>query len=89
MGHRKKILKRTGIIMGVLVVIILAVNACFVWSTGARLERQLAAIREAGDPVSLADLARPPIPSEKNAATYLQRVNADLQALMGKAYEAP
>ena len=31
-------------------------------TTDARLERQLAAIRDAGDPLTLADLARKPIP---------------------------
>jgi len=41
----------------------------------------LAEIRAAGDPVTLADLARPPIPPEKNAATYLRRAQADLTAI--------
>jgi hypothetical protein len=85
----RKFLKWVGIVLLAFVAIALVVNAWFVSTTGARLERQLAAIREAGDPLSLADLARPPIPSEKNAATYLQRASADVQALMAKAYEAP
>ena len=67
--------------LGGLVVILLLVNAWFVWTTDARLEAQLAAIRQAGDPLTLADLARKPIPPEQNAATYLRRAEADRAAM--------
>jgi hypothetical protein len=60
MTRLKKILKWTGIVLGGLVLIGLVANAVFVWTTDARLERQLAAIREAGDPVTLAELAPNP-----------------------------
>ena len=73
MKKLKEILKWTGIVLGGFVAIGLVANAVFVWTTDARLDRQLAAIRAAGDPLTLADLARPPIPPEKNAATYLRR----------------
>jgi len=56
-------------------------NAWWVWTTDTRLERQLAEIRAAGDPVTLADLARPPIPPEKNADTYLRQADADVDAM--------
>jgi hypothetical protein len=59
----------------------LVANAVFVWITDARLERQLAAIRAAGDSMTLADLAPKPIPPEKNAATYLRRAEADAKAI--------
>ncbi len=59
----------------------LIANAVFVWITDTRLERQLTAIRTAGDPVTLADLARPPIAPETNAATYLRRAQADMAAI--------
>ena len=81
MKRLKKILKWTGIVLGGLVAIGLVANAVFVWTTDTRLERQLAAIRAAGDPLTLADLARPPIPPEKNAATYLRRAEADVAAI--------
>ena len=81
MKRFKKILKWTGIVLGGLVAIGLIANALFVWITDSRLERQLAAIRAAGDPVTLADLARPPIPPETNAATYLRRAEADVAAI--------
>jgi hypothetical protein len=81
MKRLKKILKWTGIVLAGLVAILLIANALFVWTTDTRLERQLAEIRAAGDPMSLAELARPPIPPEKNAATYLRRAEADLAAI--------
>jgi hypothetical protein len=77
----KKILKWTGIVTGGLLAIGLVANALFVWTTDTRLERQLAAIRKSGDPLTLADLARPPIPPEKNAATYLHRAEGDVEAI--------
>lgn len=81
MKRLKKIVKWTGIVLGALVAIGLVANAVFVWITDARLERQLAEIRAAGDPLTLAELARPPIAPEKNAATYLRRAEADLAAI--------
>src|SRR5580704_12817167 len=81
MKRLKKILKWTAIVLGAMVAIALIANALFVWITDSRLEHQLAEIRAAGDPVTLADLARPPIPPEKNAATYLRRAEADLAAI--------
>jgi len=56
-------------------------NAYFVWSTGTRLERSLFALRQAGDPVQLADLARAPIPPEQNADVFLRRAADDLDAI--------
>ncbi|HUY32464.1 MAG TPA: hypothetical protein VMV69_06755 [Pirellulales bacterium] len=55
------------------------------WRAGARLEALLTPIREAGDPLGLADLARAPIPPENNAAVFLRRAENDLQAL-GKEF---
>ncbi len=81
MKRLKKILKWIGVALGLLVAIALIANAIFVWITDSRFERQLAQIHAAGDPVTLADLARPPIPPEKNAATYLRRAEADLTAI--------
>jgi HAMP domain-containing protein len=81
MKRLKRTLKWTGIILGGLVAIGLIANAILFWFTDSRLERQLAEIRAAGDPVTLADLARPPIPPEKNAATYLRRAEAGMAAI--------
>ena len=56
-------------------------NAYYVWSTGTRLERRLARSAQAGEPVQLADLARAPIPPEKNADVFLRRAADDLDAI--------
>ncbi|HLA83178.1 MAG TPA: hypothetical protein VJL29_00160 [Thermoguttaceae bacterium] len=88
MRRVKKILKWTFIVVGGLVAILLIVNAYFVWTTGARLERELAKIRAAGDPTSLADLQPDPIPPEQNAATYLRRAKDDLKAIDHEIYTA-
>ena len=61
--------------------IALVANAAFVWITDSRLERQIAAIRAAGDPVTLAELAPKPIPPERNANTYLREAKADAYAI--------
>jgi hypothetical protein len=86
MKRLKKILKWTGIVLAGLVAIGLIANAWFVWTTDRRLERQLTAIREAGEPLTLADLARKPIPPEQNAATYLRRAEADVTAMNKEVY---
>ena len=67
----------------------LVANAVFVWTTDTRLERQLAAIRAAGDPLTLAELARPPIPPEKNAATYLRRAEAGIEGILREVGAVP
>jgi hypothetical protein len=77
----KKLLIRIGIVAGVIVVILLAIDAYFIWTNGARLDAQLAELRAAGEPTSLEDLTRPPIPPEKNAATYLRRAEKDIESI--------
>jgi hypothetical protein len=77
----KKILKWTGIVLGSLIAVLLVANAVFVWRSGAALESRLQTIRDAGHPLCLADLAREPIPPEKNAAVYYRRARGDLQAI--------
>lgn len=78
----KKVLTWAGAAIVALVAVVLVANVAFVWSTDARLESQLKAIRDAGDPVALADLARPAVPSDKNAATYLRKAEPDVAAIV-------
>src|SRR6266481_4302173 len=76
----KKILRIGGLVLGLLLVLLLIANAVFISITGSRLERHLAAIRAAGDPVTVADLKRVAPPPEQNAATYLRRSLDDEKA---------
>lgn len=87
MKKLKKILKWTAIVGGAALAILLITNAILVWTSGARLEKQIAAIRAAGDPVSLQDLARDPIPPQQNAAVFLRRARDDLEAILAELAE--
>lgn len=77
----QKILIWMGILTGGAIAILLILNAWYVWSTGTRLERQLAALRDADEPVQLANLAQKPIPPDKNAAVFLRRAANDLDSM--------
>ena len=89
MKRLKGILKWSGIVLGGLVAIGLVANAGFVWTTNKQFEQRLAAIRAAGDPLTLGDLARPPIPPEKNAATYLRRAEAGMNSIHKEVRAVP
>lgn len=81
MKRLKTVLKWIAISAVGLIAILLLANAYFVWSSGTALERRLADLRRAGQPVQLSELAGSPIPPEQNADTYLQRAAADLEAM--------
>jgi hypothetical protein len=51
------------------------------WRASARLEKTIARLRAAGEPIRLADLGRAPIPPEENAFTFLKRAEADIKAI--------
>jgi hypothetical protein len=80
MNRLKRFLKVAGIGAAIVLVIALLLNALFGWSASIRLKNRLATLRNAGEPVQLSDLARKPIPPEKNAEEFLRRVSADLDA---------
>ena len=67
--------------VGALIAFSLIYIAVASWRAGARLDRHITAIRAAGDPVTLAELARKPIPPEQNAAVYLRRAEKSLTAV--------
>lgn len=46
-----------------------------------RLEDRLAAVKAAGEPISLTELSRKPIPPEANAATFLNRAQDGMAAI--------
>ncbi len=57
------------------------VHGILCWNSGARLDQRLSAIREDGDPLSLAELARESIAPEQNGATFLRRAAKGLAAI--------
>ena len=87
MKRAKKILLWTGIGAGTLIVILLLASACYLWITGSRLEKKLAALKAASEPICLADLARKPIPPEQNAVTYLLRAKDDMNAVVNAVFD--
>src|SRR5438552_5328898 len=78
----KKILKIGALLLGAFLALWLIGNGISIWVTGSRLEERLAAIRNAGDPVTLADLVRPAPPPDQNAAVLLRRGHAEIDALV-------
>ncbi len=92
MNRRNKTRKWIGIVIVVIVAIPVIIHAVLVWTTSSRLEKQIAAIREAGDPVCLADLAPGPIPAEEDAAVFLQHAKGDVEAIwkeLSTVYDSP
>ena len=86
MSRLKRLLKKLALALGALLIVLLLVNAILVWITGNRLEQRLAALRAAGHPVLLADLQRPALDPEKNAATFLDRAREDMAAFAKETY---
>src|SRR5437016_1213569 len=54
----------------------------------AQIEERIQKLRSAGEPVSLKDLARKPIPPENNAATYLDQAKKDVEAIQKAVHAA-
>lgn len=76
-----RILKWIAIVAGVVIAVVLVINAISIWITGSQLERRLLALRKEGNPIQLADLVREPVPGEKDANAFLRRADDDLEAL--------
>ncbi|HUG70551.1 MAG TPA: hypothetical protein VMM76_22570 [Pirellulaceae bacterium] len=76
-----KILKWTVIGLVAAIAVLLSIVAIVSWRANGRLEQRLNAIRTAGDPVTLSELTREPIHSDRNAVTYLQRVERQVLAI--------
>src|SRR4051794_693269 len=76
----KRLWKRLGLGFVMLVALALLANGLMAWRTTARLNGRVAAIRAAGDPASIADLAPKPIPDAENAAAILKKLQPRLDA---------
>ncbi|HET6883035.1 MAG TPA: hypothetical protein VFI31_22900 [Pirellulales bacterium] len=81
MKKLKTTFKWLAIVGGVLLSLALIVFAFLNWRAGVCLEQQLRPLREAGEPITIADLAPPPVPPERNALTYLRRAEKTVLAM--------
>lgn len=84
--------KRIGIGLALLAAVGLVVNGILAWRAEWRLQSRLAAIRAAGDPASIAELAPAAIPDEENAATILEQIRPRLKEFSkdyGRFYNSP
>ena len=70
----KRVWKRIGLALVILLALAFIANGFMAWWTDYRLQRRIAAIRAAGDPASIADLAPKPIPDAENAAAILAKL---------------
>ncbi len=77
--------KRLGLWLAVLLALAFIVNGFFAWRAEWQLRSRLAAIRAAGDPASIAEMAPAPIPDEQNAAAILDQIRPRM-AEFGKVY---
>lgn len=71
----KRTVKRWAIGLGIVLGILLLVNAVLAWRTESRFEQLVAAVRAEGDPASIAELEPPPIPAEQNAAALVDELS--------------
>lgn len=96
----KRVWTRIGVGLTILVALTLLANGFMIWRTDARLQKRIDAIRAAGDPATIADLAPEPIPPNENAAYHLEQIAPMLDVFskeharfldktpLGKAYDA-
>ncbi len=92
MWPTKRVWKRIGIGFAFLIALALIVNGLFAWRAEWQLRSRLAAIRAAGDPASIAELAPPPIPDDQNAAAIMAKIRPRLEEFgkeHGRFFETP
>lgn len=71
---------RIGIGLALFIAIALCANGFMAWRTERQIQAKLDAIRAAGDPASIADLAPQPVADDENAAAILKRLGPQLDA---------
>lgn len=80
MTKLKSAFKWLAIALGGLLTVALLYLAFLNWRAGVCLEEQLQRLRQAGEPLSIADLAPASVSPERNAATYLRRAEKSVLA---------
>src|SRR5688572_147878 len=86
----KRTLKRWAIGFGIVVGLLLSINAILAWRSESRFERLVGAVRAEGDPASIAELAPPAIPADQNAAALIDGLTprlTDFGNEYGKFYQ--
>jgi hypothetical protein len=84
--------KRIGIGLALLAAVGLVLNGILAWRAEWRLRSRLAAIRAAGEPASIAELAPEPISEDENAAAIIERIGPRLDEFSkeyGRFYDSP
>lgn len=74
-------LKRCGKWLAILFGVLIVINGVLSWNAERRLENKLAALRDAGEPTTLAELAPEPAPPGQDAGVLLRRVATDAESL--------
>lgn len=98
LGPGKRTFKRLGIGAGLIVGLLLLVNAFMSWRVETRFQAKVEAIRAQGDPASIAELNPEPIPADENAAAHMDKLELRLNEFskeyatfynseLGKAYD--
>jgi hypothetical protein len=73
------------IVLGIL--FLLGINSFLAWQAQSNFDARIAAIRAAGEPGTLLDLAPAPVSPDKNAAAILQQIDGSLAAYGKEAFE--
>ncbi|MBN1911546.1 MAG: hypothetical protein JW818_17525 [Pirellulales bacterium] len=73
------------VLVGLLLIVVIGTVAWMRYM-GSKADRQIAALRAAGQPVSLADLKEEPVPDEENAAYVLEQARDELDGVMKAIY---
>jgi hypothetical protein len=74
----RRTVKRWGIGAVIVLGVLLVLNGVMSWRTETRFRRLVAAIRQEGDPASIAELKPEPIPDDDNAAAQIDRLTPRL-----------
>ncbi len=81
-----KRLRKFAKVAGLVAIVLAIVTAGLAWRDRAARDAMIAPIREAGDPVSIADLRPSDVDSDDNAVTFLVRVASELQQVVNEVY---
>ena len=70
----KRVLNKIGKVILVLLAVLILAHGALTFVLGRRLEARLAEMKAAGQPVSMSDLAGPPVPDSENGAVIYEQV---------------